>query len=75
MAACDHCSSGPINFCHMCDTSEGNALHWEYVTLWHLEDLFPCDYQYPSYEWIEKRQDWVNMMNQITHQNVKIKVS
>jgi hypothetical protein len=58
----------------MCGTSEGNALHWEYVTLWHLEGMMPCDYQYPVYEWIEKGRDWVDMMNQITHQNVKIKV-
>jgi len=74
MAACDYCCDGIINFCHMCDTREGHDLHWEYMRLWHLEGLTPCEYDWPTYEWIRKSRDWVDMMNQITHRHVEIQV-
>jgi len=59
MAACDYCCEGVIKFCQMCETSKGNALHWELVGLWHLQGLFPCDYQSPSYEWIAASDKWI----------------
>ena len=58
MSACDYCEPGPIQFCKICETPEGNALHWEYVTLWHLNGCFPCDYQSPTHEWISMTDKW-----------------
>jgi hypothetical protein len=58
MGCCDYCCDGAIKFCSLCDTHEGNMLHWEYVTLWGLEGCFPCEYQYPSYEWKARSEKW-----------------
>jgi hypothetical protein len=58
----------------MCDTSDGALQHWELVGLWNLRGLFPCDYDSPTYEWIEKSRMWVDQMNAMTHQEVEIKV-
>ena len=58
MAACDYCCEGAIRFCQMCETSEGGALHWEYIDLWHLQGCFPCDYESPTHEWDERTTKW-----------------
>jgi hypothetical protein len=63
-----------MRFCAMCDTSAGSLEHWEMVTLWHLEGLFPCDYHYPDYEWITKSREWIDRMNQQTHQNIQFRM-
>jgi len=74
MGCCDYCALGLVNFCNLCDTIEGRQLHWDYVHLWHLEGLFPCDYNSPTTEWIDKSQDWLDQMNQQTHQTVQIRI-
>jgi len=58
MSCCDYCSPGPIAFCGMCGTPDGNAQHWEYITLWGLQGCFPCDYKSCSYEWILMTDKW-----------------
>jgi hypothetical protein len=75
MSCCDYCCEGVIRFCQMCETHAGNVLHWEYVRLWHLEGLFPCDYTAPNHEWITKSRVWVDQMNAASHQSVEIRCS
>ena len=64
MSACDYCAEGPVRFCGMCETSEGCRQQWEYVRLWHLEGLFPCDYNAPTYEWIAASDKWIQDQRQ-----------
>jgi len=74
MACCDYCCDGVIKFCHMCETSAGNDLHWELVDLWNLHGMFPCDYSYANHKWIAQSRVWVDQMNAMSHQAVEIRV-